>query len=116
LQRYSGVIAFAFILWHVSHRGWLNFSWWMEHVTRPLGGGTFDAARAAATASIQDSLIVKSSMVDPQRVSWPTGCGRWASPGPVDHAALPAGPITQRLGLAAGIGALFGMATVVVTQ
>ena len=37
------MVAFAFILWHVFHtRGWFLSPWWMEHVTRPLGGGTFD--------------------------------------------------------------------------
>ena len=43
LQRWTGVIAFAFILWHVFHtRGWFPSEWWTAHVTRPLGGGTFD--------------------------------------------------------------------------
>jgi succinate dehydrogenase / fumarate reductase, cytochrome b subunit len=52
LQRWSGVIAFVFIIWHVFHtRGWFLSEWWMEHVTRPLGGGTFDAEHAAATAA-----------------------------------------------------------------
>ena len=66
LQRWTGVIALAFILWHVFHtRGWLPGEWWMEHVTRPLGGGTFDAADAAATAAaaIQASLAVQIAYV-----------------------------------------------------
>ena len=43
LQRATGVVALVFILWHVFHtRGWLPGQWWMAHVTRPLGGGTFD--------------------------------------------------------------------------
>jgi succinate dehydrogenase / fumarate reductase cytochrome b subunit len=51
LQRWTGVIALVFIVWHVFHtRGWFENEWWMAHVTRPLGGGTFDAHRAAATA------------------------------------------------------------------
>ena len=46
------MIAFAFILWHVFHtRGWFVSPWWIEHVTRPLGGGTFDSEHAAATAA-----------------------------------------------------------------
>jgi succinate dehydrogenase / fumarate reductase cytochrome b subunit len=50
LQRWTGVIAFAFILWHVFQtRGWINTGWWLEHVTRPLGGGVFDAKQAVNT-------------------------------------------------------------------
>ena len=51
LQRWTGVIAFAFILWHVFQtRGWINNSqWWMEHVTRKLGGGLFDSKHAVTT-------------------------------------------------------------------
>ncbi|MGA2064634.1 MAG: succinate dehydrogenase [Thermoguttaceae bacterium] len=51
LQRWTGAVAFVFIIWHVFHtRGWFENEWWMANVTRPLGGGTFDAHRAAATA------------------------------------------------------------------
>lgn len=56
LQRWTGVIAFAFIFWHVFQtRGWINYSWWLEHVTKPLGGGMFQwehhqAARSSAAA------------------------------------------------------------------
>ena len=50
LQRWTGVIAFAFILWHVFQtRGWINNSqWWLEHVTRKLGGGLFDPKHAVS--------------------------------------------------------------------
>ncbi len=61
LQRWTGVIAFMFILWHVFHtRGWLPSEWWINNVTRPLGGGTFDPANAPLTAAlaIQGSWIV----------------------------------------------------------
>ena len=50
LQRWTGVIAFAFIFWHVFQtRGWINTDWWLEHVTRPLGGGVFDPKHAVKT-------------------------------------------------------------------
>ncbi|MEI8373012.1 MAG: succinate dehydrogenase [Planctomycetota bacterium] len=50
LQRWTGVIAFAFIFWHVFQtRGWINSDWWLEHVTRPLGGGVFDHKKAVNT-------------------------------------------------------------------
>ena len=43
LQRWTGVIAFAFIFWHVFQtRGWINSQWWLQNVTRLLGGGLFD--------------------------------------------------------------------------
>lgn len=54
LQRWTGVIAFAFIFWHVFQtRGWINSQWWLQHVTHPLGGGLFefkDAAQSSAEA------------------------------------------------------------------
>ena len=50
LQRWTGVIAFAFILWHVFQtRGWINTDWWLHHVTQPLGGGLFDPKQAVTT-------------------------------------------------------------------
>jgi succinate dehydrogenase / fumarate reductase, cytochrome b subunit len=50
LQRWTGVIAFAFILWHVFQtRGWINCDWWLEHVTRPWGGGLFNHENAVVT-------------------------------------------------------------------
>jgi len=50
LQRWTGVIAFAFIFWHVFQtRGWVNTDWWLENVTRPLGGGIFDSEKAVST-------------------------------------------------------------------
>ncbi|MHC4398362.1 MAG: succinate dehydrogenase cytochrome b558 subunit [Planctomycetota bacterium] len=43
LQRVTGVIAMAFILWHVFHmHGWLRAGWWVDNVTEPLGGSRFD--------------------------------------------------------------------------
>jgi succinate dehydrogenase / fumarate reductase, cytochrome b subunit len=61
LERWTGVVTFVFVLWHVFHtRGWFTSTWWMTHVTKPLGGGTFDFEHAAVTAaaSIQASGLV----------------------------------------------------------
>jgi len=128
LQRYTGVIAFAFILWHVFHtRGWLNSSWWMEHVTRPLGGGTFDAVHAAATAaaSIQASAIIQivyavgilASVYHLANGLWTMGItwGIWTTP----HSQRWANYLVLGFGLVLltlGAGALAGMATVVLLQ
>jgi succinate dehydrogenase / fumarate reductase cytochrome b subunit len=52
LQRWTGVIAFAFILWHVFQtRGWINTEWWLENVSRPMGGGIFNAKQAEITSA-----------------------------------------------------------------
>jgi len=50
LQRATGMIAFAFIMWHVFHmHGWFHSDWWMNNVAEPLGGGKFKAFNAAST-------------------------------------------------------------------
>ena len=50
LQRATGMIAFAFILWHVFHmHGWLHFTWWTDNVTRGLRGGMFKPYNAATS-------------------------------------------------------------------
>jgi succinate dehydrogenase / fumarate reductase cytochrome b subunit len=61
LQRATGMIAFAFIMWHVFHmHGWFHSDWWMNNVAEPLGGGKFKAFNAASTgaAAIRMNLIV----------------------------------------------------------
>jgi succinate dehydrogenase / fumarate reductase cytochrome b subunit len=53
LQRATGIIAFAFIVWHVFHmHGWFHFDAWTEHVTKPLHGARFRAFNAASTLGI----------------------------------------------------------------
>ena len=87
LQRWTGVIAFAFIFWHVFQtRGWINTEWWLEHVTRPLGGGIFDAKDAVTQASKPSQAAPgwcpsMPSASWPRSTTLPTACGRWASPG-----------------------------------
>ncbi len=49
-QRATGMIGFAFIMYHVFQtRGWIHNGWWMEHFTRPLGGAEFYPYNAAST-------------------------------------------------------------------
>jgi succinate dehydrogenase / fumarate reductase, cytochrome b subunit len=61
LQRLTGVIAFAYILYHVFQmHGWIRMEWWEAHIARPLGGGQFqwqEATRSAA-AVLQTSPLV----------------------------------------------------------
>jgi succinate dehydrogenase / fumarate reductase cytochrome b subunit len=50
LQRATGMIAFAFIAWHVFHmHGWFHFDAWRENIATPLGGGKFFPYNAAST-------------------------------------------------------------------
>jgi succinate dehydrogenase / fumarate reductase, cytochrome b subunit len=121
LQRWSGAIAFAFIVWHVFQtRGWFVSSWWMAHVTRPLGGGTFEAARAAATAAaaIQASTAVLTLYVVGVLACvyhlanglWTLGItwGAWTSPNSQRWANIPC--LAVGLGLATmGLAALIGL-------
>jgi succinate dehydrogenase / fumarate reductase cytochrome b subunit len=51
LQRVTGMIAFAFIAWHVFHmHGWIHADWWINRVAGPYGGAQFRAYNAASTA------------------------------------------------------------------
>lgn len=60
LQRWTGVIAFFFIFWHVFHmHGWFKFEWWVENVAKPLGGKQFDPANVITAAkAIQASPLI----------------------------------------------------------
>jgi succinate dehydrogenase / fumarate reductase, cytochrome b subunit len=61
LQRWTGVIALLFIVYHVFEmNGWFEFGWWREHVALPLGGARFDPHDAAPTAAmaIQASALM----------------------------------------------------------
>jgi succinate dehydrogenase / fumarate reductase, cytochrome b subunit len=126
LQRWTGVIALAFILWHVFHtRGWMSGEWWLEHVTRPLGGGTFNANDAAATAAtaIRASLVVQIAYVVGVLASvfhfanglWTMGItwGVWTSPRAQRWANWPCLAVGLALAVM-GFGALVGMYAVAI--
>ena len=52
LQRATGMIAFAFIVWHVFHmHGWFHAQWWLDGVAKPLGGAQFRPYNAASTGA-----------------------------------------------------------------
>jgi succinate dehydrogenase / fumarate reductase, cytochrome b subunit len=110
----------VFILWHVFHtRGWLPSQWWMAHVTKPLGGGTFDFRHAAetATASIQGSSVVALAYLVGVLAStyhlangvWTAGItwGAWtseAAQGRANYLSLGIGLVLAGIGLAALAG------------
>lgn len=53
MQRVTGMIAFAFIAWHVFHmHGWFHAEWWASNVSGPLGGANFDPYNAASSAAL----------------------------------------------------------------
>ena len=60
LQRATGMIAFAFIMWHVFHmHGWIHAEWW-EKIAHGLGGAQFKPYNAASTAgaAMQSNIVV----------------------------------------------------------
>ena len=120
LQRATGVIALAFILWHVFQmHGWLRAGWWVEHVARPLGGARFDPEHAAtAAAVIQSSWIVPvlyavgtlACVYHLANGVWTLGItwGVWTSPRAQRWAKIPCAAIGLALAVV-GLGALWGM-------
>ena len=123
LQRTSGVIAMAFILWHVFHmHGWLRMEWWTKYVAQPLGGAEFDphAAGTAATAIQASPLIagiyvvgIVACVYHLANGLWTMGItwGLWTSPAAQRRANIPCALFGLALG-AVGLGALLGMQTV----
>jgi len=76
LQRVTGMIAFAFIIWHI---------WQLHAMGKPLGGGAFDPHHAASTAS--EALrpmvvaVLTQSVCSRRSTTFPMGSGRLESPG-----------------------------------
>ena len=109
LQRATGMIAFAFIVWHIAQLHWLG---------KPFGGGRFDPHHAASTAAValQPTLVsilytigVLSTVFHFANGLWTLGItwGLWTSPAAMRRAN--AVSIVVGLGLAAaGLGALGG--------
>jgi succinate dehydrogenase / fumarate reductase cytochrome b subunit len=61
LQRWTGMIAFAFIMWHVFQmHGWFHFDAWLTNVAEPYGGAKFRPYNAASSAglALQSFVVV----------------------------------------------------------
>jgi succinate dehydrogenase / fumarate reductase cytochrome b subunit len=120
LQRATGVIAFAFILWHVFQmHGWIPGNWWVQHVTIPLGGHRFDPEHAfTAAEAIQSSWIVVAvyaigvlaAVYHLANGLWTAGItwGVWTGPDSQSWAKIPCTAIGILLAVLA-IGSLYGM-------
>ncbi|RLS79060.1 MAG: succinate dehydrogenase [Planctomycetota bacterium] len=112
MQRATGMIAFAFIIWHIVQLHWMG---------KPLGGGQFDPHRAAssAAAALQHPLVailyavgVLSTVFHFANGLWTLGItwGLWTSPAAMRRANA----VSVVVGLAlagAGLGSLAGMLT-----
>jgi succinate dehydrogenase / fumarate reductase cytochrome b subunit len=110
LQRATGMIAFAFILWHVIHLHWLG---------TPLGGGRFDphhasssTARALASPLVTAmyAIGILSAVFHFANGLWSLGItwGLWTSPAAMRRASA-VSIVVGVLLAAAGLGALGGM-------
>jgi succinate dehydrogenase / fumarate reductase cytochrome b subunit len=120
LQRVTGMIAFAFIAWHVFQmRGWIHNSWWMTHVTEPLGGAQFKPYNAASTAgrAMQGPLVnafyligITASVFHLANGIWSMGItwGVWTTPA-AQKRALRVCAVFGVLLLAVGLAAQYGM-------
>jgi len=117
LQRASGMIAFAFILWHVTQLHWLG---------APLGGGQFDPHHASSSAAValQPLVIallyaigILSTVFHFANGLWSLGItwGLWTSPSAMRRANWLS--VVVGVGLAAaGLGALGGMRAIDVEE
>jgi succinate dehydrogenase / fumarate reductase cytochrome b subunit len=124
LQRYTGVIAFFFIMLHVFHmHGWFHNWRWVHYVVEPWGGGQFKPYNATSTAGLALQPIVwlviylvgmLSCVFHLANGLWTMGItwGVWTSPA-AQRRALGACTVFGVLLAAVGLGALFGMRSAV---
>lgn len=110
LQRATGMIAFAFIIWHVMQLHWLG---------TPFGGGKFDPHHASSSAAValQPTIVailyvigILSTVFHFSNGLWTLGItwGLWTSPAAMRRANTLSIVVGVVLG-AAGLGALAGM-------
>ncbi|MEY3032858.1 MAG: Succinate dehydrogenase cytochrome b558 subunit [Planctomycetota bacterium] len=117
LQRATGMIAFAFILWHITQLHWLG---------APLGGGQFDPHHASSSAAValKPMLVallyaigILSTVFHFANGLWSLGVtwGLWTSPAAMQRANWLS--VVVGVGLAAaGLGALGGMRAIDVEE
>ena len=117
LQRATGMIAFVFIIWHITQLHWLG---------TPFGGGRFDPHHATSSAAVvvRPLLItilyavgILSTVFHFSNGLWTLGItwGLWTSPGAMRRANWISIMLGVLLG-GAGLGALGGMRSVDVEQ
>jgi succinate dehydrogenase / fumarate reductase, cytochrome b subunit len=119
-QRWTGLIALVFIVYHVFHmHGWFHFGTWMEHVAKPFGGAQFRPYNAASTAglALQNPFVAAFYLVGVLACVfhfanglWTMGItwGVWTSEA-AQHRALKACMTFGVLLSIVGVAALYGM-------
>lgn len=120
LQRATGLIAFAFIFYHVFHmHGWFHADWWLKTVAEPLGGAQFKPYNASSTAgaAFQGNFIIQllygvgiaACVFHLANGIWTMGItwGLWVSPkaqARANYLAIGVGVVIGIIGLSALIG------------
>ena len=113
LQRATAMIAFAFILWHITQLHWMG---------APLGGGQFDPHHAASSAAVALKPVaitllyaigILGTVYHFANGVWSMGVtwGLWTSPAAMQRANWLSLFVGLGLG-AAGLGALGGMRSI----
>jgi succinate dehydrogenase / fumarate reductase, cytochrome b subunit len=120
LQRITGVLAMAFILFHVFQmHGWFRFQWWAENIAHPFGGARFvwEQATPSVATVLKGSIIfaaiyfvgIVSAVYHLSNGVWTMGItwGVWTTPHAQRWANIPCALFGIAL-LIVGLGALFG--------
>lgn len=120
LQRWTGMIAFLFIMWHVFHmHGWFHNEAWLKNVAEPLGGAQFRPYNASSTAgaalqgpiyAILYTIGVLSCVYHLANGIWTMGItwGVWTSEHAQARALKVCGAFGVLLGIV-GLSSLWGM-------
>lgn len=122
LQRWSGVLATLFILFHVFHlHGWFHGDWWLKSVAEPLGMARFRPYNAASTLALALSGFVYPAFYAVGVIAcvfhlangiWTMGItwGVWLTPKAQERANWVCGGFGVLLGIV-GLSALFAAKT-----
>ena len=113
MQRVTGVVVMAFILFHVFQmHGWFRCEWWTAHVARPFGGAATVLEGSNLIAAIYFIGVV-SAVYHLANGLWTMGItwGVWTTPHAQRWANIPCAMFGIAL-LTVGLGALFGFLNV----
>jgi succinate dehydrogenase / fumarate reductase cytochrome b subunit len=123
LQRATGIVALAFIVWHVFHlHGWFHGEWWLANVAEPLNGANFrpfnaastlGAAMTSTTVQVLYAMGILACVFHLANGIWTMGItwGVWVSPRAQQRALRICAALGVLLAVV-GIGALVGASTV----
>ncbi|MBW3596900.1 MAG: succinate dehydrogenase cytochrome b558 subunit [Planctomycetes bacterium] len=127
MQRVTGLIAFAFIAWHVFHmHGWIHADWWHRNVSGPLGGANFHPYNAASSAALAMqsplqiviyAIGVLASVYHLANGIWTMGItwGLWTTPAAMRRALIGSAVFGVLLAVVS-VGAIYGMVAVDIAE